>query len=60
MIMNLITAKTEKQQKSTLKQYEKLMDKYEDKKPFLLLAEQDKKRYEKEMGEQEKLGYFID
>ena len=23
----------------------------EDKKPFLLLAEQDKKRYEKEMGE---------
>ena len=32
----------------------------EDKKPVLLLAEQDKKRHEKEMADYEKLGYFID
>jgi hypothetical protein len=34
--------------------------KEEDKNPFILLAEQDKKRHEKEMGDLEKLGYFID
>jgi len=34
--------------------------KEEDKKPFIQLSEQDKKRHEKEMNDFDKLGYFID
>ena len=32
----------------------------EEKKPFILQSEQDRKRFEKEMSEFEKLGYFTD
>lgn len=32
----------------------------EDKKPFILQSENDRKRYEKEIDELEKLGYFTD
>ena len=34
MIIKLITAKTEKQQKSIFRQYDKLIDKYKDKEPL--------------------------
>ena len=34
MIIKLITAKTEKQQKSAFKQYDKVVHKYKDKKPL--------------------------
>ena len=34
MIIKLITAKTEKQQKSILKQYDKLIDKHKNKEPL--------------------------
>lgn len=32
----------------------------EEKKPFFILSEQDRKRFEKEKSELEKLGYFTD
>lgn len=32
----------------------------EDKKPFILKSENDRKRYKKEIDELEKLGYFTD
>ena len=52
IIIKLVTAKTKKQQKSTLKQYEKLIEKHNDKAPLnkrLVEKKQVKKKQPKQL-----------